>query len=296
MRGAALLVLLAGCGDEPLAPGTDLAISGDTDANIDSDGAPGSGDDGGNASRCTETTDSISCPMIHQMVISRDVYYQQPLGTPPVNGWSVVILFQGSLFSPAVTMQASTSEPFGAYYQVLTVKRLLDAGYVVLAPAAHGGGSTFWDTNVPPWDVAWSGAPDDQFMQAIFAAMAAGVFGPLDGAHQYATGISSGGYMTSRMAVSYAGRFRALAIASGSYATCSGAVCNVPTPLPSDHPPTLFLHGDADPVVPVSTMKLYRDELSAEGHVTDSIIEAGAGHQWIAPAPDAVLQWFDTYR
>jgi dienelactone hydrolase len=229
-------------------------------------------------------------------LLFRNVYYQVPLGPPPVNGWSVVILFQGSLFSPAVTMQAASAEPFGAYYQVSLVKRLLDAGYVVLEPEAHVGGSTFWDTNVPPWDVSWTGAPDDLFMQSILAELESGLFGPIDPTHRYATGISSGGYMTSRMAVSYAGKFRALAIASGSYATCSGPLCSVPSPLPADHPPTLFLHGDADPVVPLWTMEKYRDQLQAEGHVVKSIIEAGAGHQWIAAAPEAVLEWFNVWH
>jgi poly(3-hydroxybutyrate) depolymerase len=225
----------------------------------------------------------------------RNVYYQVPLGSPPVNGWTVVLLFQGSLFSPAVTMEATASEPFGAYYQVLLVKRLLDAGYAVLAPEAHLSGATFWDTNVPPWDLAWTGAPDDLFMRSIFSELEHGSFGSIDTARQYATGISSGGYMTSRMAVSYPGRFRALAIASGSYATCSGPLCTIPTPLPADHPPTLFLHGDADVVVPLWTMEAYRDELSAEGRATQSIIQAGAGHQWIAAAPDAVLKWFNAW-
>jgi poly(3-hydroxybutyrate) depolymerase len=296
------MALVAGCGSAPPGLVHDLAAVGD-DAGVDG-GTTDAGDAGPPSdlgSRCSETPDLISCPMVLQPVevstaTSRNVYYQVPLGAPPVNGWSVVILFQGSLFSPAGTMQATAAEPFGAYYQVLLMKRLLDAGYVVLEPEAHVGGSTFWDTNVPPWDVSWSGAPDDLFMQSIFAAMDQGVFGPVDAGHQYATGISSGGYMTSRMAVSYAGRFRALAIASGSYATCSGPLCNIPTPLPADHPPTLFLHGDADQVVPITTMEQYRDELAAEGHMTQSIIEAGAGHQWIAAAPDGVLQWFNVWH
>jgi dienelactone hydrolase len=308
MRRALLLAVMAGCGNgsTPLGPATDLAAAGDGSVAVapadagasDGSAAPSAGDLG---SRCTETAELISCPMIRQPLavspgITRDVYYQVPLGTPPVNGWSVAILFQGSLFSPAVTMQATSTEPFGAYYQLALVKQLLDAGYVVLEPVTHLGGATFWDTNVPPWDLAWSGAPDDLLMQSIFQALARGVFGPVDPGHRYATGISSGGYMTSRMAVSYAGQFRALAIASGSYATCSGPLCSVPTPLPADHPPTLFLHGDADPLVPLWTMQLYRDALAAEGRSVKTIIQPGAGHQWIAAAPDAVVQWFDEWH
>ena len=45
--------------------------------------------------------------------------------------------------------------------------------------------------------------------------------GPLDPSRLLAIGVSSGGYMTSRMAVSYPGKFRALAIAAG--ASCRAA-------------------------------------------------------------------------
>src|SRR5947208_14122972 len=105
--------------------------------------------------------------------------------------------------------------------------------------------------------------------------MPAATFGPLDASRRYAMGISSGGCMTSRMAVSYDGAFRAFAIASASYATC-GATCTVPA-LPPDHPPTLFLHGGMDNIVPVSAMTPYRDELRADGRVVDAIIDANAG-------------------
>ena len=271
----------------------DAASQGAADAATD-----GVAVDGSSASRCTMTADTVTCPLSTLAVtaspgVTRNVHYQVPLGAPPVAGWPLAILFQGSLFSSALDVQGTKGQPFGAYYQALLIKELLDGGYAVLAPEAHAGGSTFWDTNVPPWDVAWSGAPDDIFMTAIFAAIGSHGFGPLDGARMYATGISSGGYMTSRMAVSYAGRFKSLAIASASYASCSGGLCNVPKPLPVDHPPTLFLHGQQDNVVPIATMESYRDELASEGHAVKAIIDPTAGHEWIAAAPDAVLAWFD---
>jgi len=115
-----------------------------------------------------------------------------------------------------------------------------------------------------------------------------GMFGYLDYKRKFATGISSGGYMTSRMAVSYAGsfifsflffkkkknshfnslllnillgEFLSLAVAAGSYATCAGPLCVVPN-LPLNHPPTLFLHGGLDPIVPQFTMETYADKLT----------------------------------
>ena len=87
-----------------------------------------------------------------------------------------------------------------------------------------------------------------------------GLFGHLNYKRKYATGISSGGYMTSRMAVSYGGEFRSLVVAAGSYATCAGPICIVPR-LPNDHPPTLHLHGGSDLIVPPFTMEMYYDAL-----------------------------------
>jgi predicted esterase len=94
------------------------------------------------------------------------------------------------------------------------------------------------------------------------------------------------------MVVSYPGTFRALAIQSGSYATCLGPFCEIPSELPSDHPPTLFLHGDADGTVPVDTAIAYRDALEAQGIETESIIDMGIGHAWLERAPEAITQWF----
>ena len=121
-----------------------------------------------------------------------------------------------------------------------------------------------------------------------------GSFGRLDAARKYAAGISSGGYMTSRMAVSYAGEFRALAIHSASYATCSGVLCAIPG-VPADQPPTLFLHGAKDDVVPISTMEAYADALTAAGRETRTIVDPDAAHEWIAQAPAGIRGWFDAH-
>jgi len=80
---------------------------------------------------------------------------------------------------------------------------------------------------VPPSSILWAGCSDDVLVHALLDAMTAGTFGPLDASRRYEMGFSSGGFMTSRMAVSYPGIFRALAVASASYATC-GASCSVP--------------------------------------------------------------------
>jgi poly(3-hydroxybutyrate) depolymerase len=221
---------------------------------------------------------------------TRAVYFELPAGPAPDAGWPTVVAYQGSFFSASQFFSSSASDPFGAYNETLTVADLLAAGFAVVAPDTAGG-ATFWDTNVPPWDAAWSDSPDALFLAALLGAMGQGQLGPLDMGALYAMGISSGGYMVSRMAVSYPGRFTALAIESASYATCAGPACMVP-PLPANHPPTLFLHGLLDDIVPITTMEQYRVALDADGRPTAEVVDPSAGHEWIPEGPAAVVAWF----
>ena len=101
--------------------------------------------------------------------------------------------------------------------------------------------------------------------------------------------------MTSRMAVSYEGRFRALAVHSASYATCLSSVCNVPSQLPADHPPTLILQGAKDKLVPIATAQSYHDALVASGIETSMIVDPVAGHEWLLVSPQRITDWFSTH-
>jgi len=235
----------------------------------------------------------LTCTRQSMLVGGRTVTFQVPLGAPPASGWPTVVFYQGSFIPGSHAFAASTGDAFGQYELTATIKMLLDRGYAVVAPNTLSNGMQYWETNIPPYDQVWTGCDDDVFVRQLFAEMAGTTFGPLDAQRYYAMGISSGGFMTSRMAVSYAGTFRALAIASASYATCSFS-CSVPE-LPADHPPTLFLHGGQDDVVPVATMLPYRDQMLAQGLVTQAIVDQNAGHQWLAEGALAVPQWFDTH-
>lgn len=243
---------------------------------------------------------------------SRNVFWAPGNGRGPR---PVVVLFQGtsSLGADSLGLDANggmlgpggtwnqpvdTAGPFGVYYQVKVIQALLDNGFTVIQPAAHYQAPIgyFWDTNV-----GWVGSEDQQLIPALIAAVASGAFGSADLAHVYATGISSGGYMTSRMANEFASLpgqldpsrpFRAIAIESASYESCSGSLCVIPTPLPSTHPPTLFLHGLADTIVPIATAEAYDDVLKAQAIPERFVIDATASHQWIAAAPSEVLSWF----
>jgi poly(3-hydroxybutyrate) depolymerase len=245
--------------------------------------------------RCTATDDHVSC--LHQGTdlkvnnATRRVHWQIPAGDAPAAGWPVVTFFTGSFVQAVQGFDSVRSDAFGMFFVTKTVQALLAEGYAVLAPDTLEGGTSFWNTNIPPWATNWDGCPDDVFMKAIFAAIGDGTFGPLDSTRLYATGMSSGGFMTSRMAVSYPGKFKALAIHSASYATCS-TVCDVPD-LPADHPPTLFLHGEKDTIVPISTMRPYQMKLDAQGTPTSTEIDPEAGHEWLAAGVMRVPAWFD---
>lgn len=224
----------------------------------------------------------------------REVKYELPLGQPPAEGWPVAIVYQGSLFP--VEFSRTTSAPFGGFYELKTIKKLLDNGYAVLAPRAPA--ELAWLTNAASVvsDNLYHTTTDYTFLTNVLQAVKDGDFGPLNPDRQYATGISSGGYNTSRMAVSFPGEFKALVIHSGSYAECLGPVCVVPLQLPEDHPPTYFIHGLVDTIVPWSTMDSYYDRLRWEGITSDRHTNTLGGHEWFPESANLVLNWFERFQ
>lgn len=250
-------------------------------------------------SPCTLENERLSCAhttfeldVAQPIPLRRVVHVGLPRGTPGPRGWPVVILFQGSLFSAQLTWSARRNDPLGAFFQTSTVQALLDAGFAVVTPEVRLFGTTYWDTNVPQWALAWNFSPDHHFMLALLGAIDADTFGPLDGQRLFAGGISSGGYMTSRMALSYPGRFRALAVHSASWATCAGPLCVLPGQLPVDHPPTLFLHGEQDLVVPIGTMRRYDEALRANGVSTKVVVDPSVGHAFLPAAATELRDFF----
>jgi len=294
MRRLLLAALLTACGGTSGATLPDGTASPDGTPSTGGD-APSPGDDApiAGSSRCMDTGTAITCSSHALPLGGRTVTYEVPTGTPPAAGWPLVVFYQGSFVPGSHAFAATTADAFGAYQLTSTIKALLDRGYAVVAPDAQSNGTLYWQSNVPPYATSWAGCADDVFVKQLLTATTDGTFAPLDPARRYAMGISSGGFMTSRMAVSYAGTFRALAVASGSYATC-GTTCTVPA-LPTDHPPTLFLHGDQDHTVPMSSMTPYRDKLTADGFAVQTVIHAGAGHEWLPEGKTAVPDWFDAH-
>ncbi|MCC6493864.1 MAG: alpha/beta hydrolase [Pirellulales bacterium] len=63
----------------------------------------------------------------------------------------------------------------------------------------------------------------------------------------------------------------------------------------ADAPPTLLIHGDADPVVPLQQSQALRDALQQAGVPVELIVKPGGGHPWFTiPVEVAKLaDWFD---
>ena len=68
----------------------------------------------------------------------------------------------------------------------------------------------------------------------------------------------------------------------------------------SDDPPTLLVHGDADPLVDINNSQLIHEVLVRTGVQTNLVVIEGAGHGFREPehrtrATDALVAWFETH-
>lgn len=238
---------------------------------------------------------------------TRHVRWQVPEGTPPAGGWDVAFYYNGTVSTLSALVNpfdAKVGESFGAIWLPQVFHELLDdprgtgRRYAVIAAEAPNHlGTQFWDTNS---SASYASSSDWCFLPALFNAVATGSYGPasqFNMKRRFAFGISSGGYNTSRMAVTFNGSndFKALGVVSASYATCSGPACGVPT-LPANHPPTKFWHGTADAIVPVYTMRLYYEQLRKQGIATEKV-EHGLGHEFTAEdiGSTGIKAYFDRY-
>lgn len=248
------------------------------------------------AQNCFENNDKTSMSCIHQKIQIKGIYAQReilfatPQSDPPKAGYPVVLFFQGSFFP--MEFKRSKALPFGGYNEILTMKMLLDNGFAIIAPRAGAG--LFWQSNLN--GINYNISSDKYLVDKILSEIERETFGKLDINNLFAMGISSGGYMTDRMAHSHREyQFNALAIASASYAKCGGPYCPLPNTIYPNHPATLFLHGKIDPVVPIFTMRKYAKLLKKNNVEVQIMIHSKTGHAWIDQSPIAITQWFKKY-
>jgi acetyl esterase/lipase len=65
----------------------------------------------------------------------------------------------------------------------------------------------------------------------------------------------------------------------------------------ADDPPTLIIHGDADPLVPLQQSETIVAKLKGAGVATKLVVKPGAGHGWLTMAQDmkTIGDWFDEH-
>ena len=299
---------------------------------------------------------------------SRSVYYRigattGPGYNPATGAHSAVMLFQGTssdgndmtvpddlgggLNGPRGTWSTNVPLPgdFGAGLQVSTVIALVDAGYTVIQPAAYRRCATIkgalqcfyaWDTNLGAWGTERNPGLDLSLTNALILELSPGktTFGTIDIDHVYATGISSGGYMSSRMANEFASGLngngtvkdrskpvRAVAIDAASFQTCSVA-CPVVIDTADTHAPTFLLYDRNDMVVPIRTVDRYIARLKASPFTNGNVNYTVNGvqevflkessyngtapplppkhHQWdpalMADGTNSILGWFNSHH
>ena len=269
------------------------------------------------AARCTQNANGWSCTHTKRYnyywcggyYIPRAVRWQVPEGTPPAGGWPVAFYFAGTQPSDYNhAFDRDYGETFGLEYEPQIIRELLDApnggtkyAVIVADPPATSGSWQYWHTNVVN---PYSASCDAQFFPDFFGEIKSGSYGAAsqyDMNKRYAYGISSGGFNSSRMAVTYnsgtgnANTWKALGIVAASYATCSYSCGTIPT-LPTNHPPTKFWHGQNDGIVPISTMYAYFNKL-VQGGFTTQKLENPNGHQLTVDnlGVSGIKAWFDQY-
>lgn len=221
-------------------------------------------------------------------VIGRMTKFQVPEGTPPPGGWPAALVFQGS-FSP-VRFWRKDGSPMGLEFESDLVQQLLKSGFAVIAPNAMLG--LGWQTNLLPAGAPFGLTSDYILVESILNEIEKGTFGEINSNELFAAGVSSGGYNSSRMTLEFPGRFKAIAIQAGSYATCLGDKCRIPSLLPKSHAPTLFIAGRKDELVPLTSVKAYYVTLKTSGVEVKMHVEKNGAHGWYKCSPQLILNWF----
>lgn len=233
---------------------------------------------------------------IRGLSVHREVLVVTPNTAPPAQGWPTVLYYQGSFQEASLHWPKGTR--FGGYYESKMLKALVENGFAIVIPRALNNFA--WMTNLlprSPYDIFglsdYTNTDDYHFIKNTLKEIANGSLGPLNSNLKFAAGMSSGGYNTSRMALNFPDEFKAFMIHSASYATMLGDVkTNMPSSVPQNHPPTLFIHGRQDEVVPLSTMESYLEVLQAQGVQTKTHIKKRGAHTYFPETAKWTTSWF----
>lgn len=124
----------------------------------------------------------------------------------------------------------------------------------------------------------------------------------LDADNVYVTGISIGGFMSSRLANHYGRNIKAIAIHSGGNAdhvfVSPSNKCYIEynfnnNKISPDHARTLIIHGTNDTIIPYEVAIAYYNALKEAGTGVKLIPKENAGHTWFEDYNKYIFDWFE---
>lgn len=167
----------------------------------------------------------------------------------------------------------------------------LKQGFLVIAPDSISP----YCKSAKQWDYT-TRSIDFSFIESIFSWAEDSL-----GAEKiYIIGISSGGFMTERLAITYPKTINAVVIHSaGSPDNAileTSGVCGVKfntntLSIPTTHPPTYLLHGQTDRIVDYEIGRNLYTGLVASGIKTEMYTKPMGRHQWFSEQNRTILEW-----
>jgi len=229
-------------------------------------------------------------------ISGRHVYCVHPEGMPPANGWRVIILLHGRGQSGGAWFGKG---PLSMGEQKTFPQDALRANYAILAPDSGKNpisGARQWDC----MHRVVERSEDLLFFRDLLNWVKKNDWARLDAGQAYVAGISSGGFMASRLAHVFPSRIRAVCIVSAGNADSvkmghklvSIFDSSTTQTISVSHPSALILHGTADRLVPVDMARRYFHDLQAAGVRVRYEEIPGGRHAWHAAFNKIILEWF----
>jgi poly(3-hydroxyoctanoate) depolymerase len=210
----------------------------------------------------------------------------------------VVIYFHGT--NVPVRMDRNLDAPYGLANESRFIQKLVEAGFVVVAPNANRivpyyvlPAVSAWEANISPYSRNFENSRDFQLTAHLLDSLPDIIGSAADTNRIFLAGFSSGGYMASRLALepSIASRIRGLVVHSASYGHCVGNQCSIPSELPEWHPETLLIANKDDSVVPFYTVEMYEKRLKKNNIATETLFSEEGEHAWNDHHPDLIFDW-----
>jgi len=250
-------------------------------------------------------------------------------GTITLNGREFIFKkpSSGSNFPVIIVLHGggqSADAWFSSNEQSQFVTDALADGYAIIAPNSGSPIYSSCTIQTKQWyyEKDWATLDDYDFFNEIFSWINSNQ--DLNSNRVYATGISSGGFMSSRLARSFGtSKLKAIAVHSSGDAdsithgdqsdlklctfgtggtipdACGPTFNNIDSPINTNHPPTLIIHGTYDGMVPVASGEHYYDELNSAGIQVTKFIKTTGGitacHSWFSESSQKILDWFGKY-